>query len=30
VVLEDDNSWTNVRCDATGRMEVLEKLKKAK
>jgi hypothetical protein len=28
VVLEDDNCWTNVRCDATGRMKCWKNLKK--
>lgn len=30
VVLEDDDTWTNVHADATGRLNVLEKMKKAK
>jgi hypothetical protein len=30
VILEDEDSWTNVRADVTGQITVLEKLKKAK
>lgn len=30
IVLEDDSTWTNLHADATGRLTVLEKLKKAK
>ncbi|HEV7331560.1 MAG TPA: hypothetical protein VGN63_11020 [Flavisolibacter sp.] len=30
IVLEDKNTWTNVRADATGQLTILEKLKKAK
>ena len=30
VVLEDENTWTNVKADAVGQLTVLEKLKKAK
>jgi hypothetical protein len=30
VILEDEDSWTNVQIDATGQMKVLDKMKKAK
>lgn len=29
IILEDDKTWTNVRSDATGRLDVMEKMTKS-